>query len=90
MAAAKTVARSARDANADMQIRFYFGDALATPPNALRVEVTVASDGADGSLVHEIYDRAVSLTPLTGAERTSLAGALTTVRNAALAALGFV
>lgn len=75
---------TAKAANEDLQMRFYFSDADATPPNALRASLRVAHDkGRD-----ETSDALVT-DDLTAAEQTTLLGLFVKIRNKRLTALGY-
>lgn len=87
--AARTVTATARNANRDTQIRFYFGDAGASPPNAPRAEVTVSADIPGGLTETRSYDVAVANSSLSAANRTAVAAALRTLFDEAVAALGY-
>lgn len=83
---------TARADNADLQLRFYFSDAAATPPNALMAELLVTVDRADGSSVVYPVSAAVANIPagmLSAAEKTQLMQLLAKARDAGLSALGF-
>lgn len=86
---------TARVDNASLQIRFFYGDAQASPPNALRAELTITIDRPDGTVETRSVDAALAnipaLTPtLPGANgRTQLMNALAILRDAGLGVLGF-
>lgn len=86
---------TARVDNASLQLRFFYGDAQASPPNALRAELAITIDRPDGTTEVRIVDAALAniaaLTPtVPGATgRAQLMNALAILRDAGLAALGF-
>lgn len=82
--------QTAKTGNSDLQGRFYFGDAAASPPNALRIELSVAADLPGGIVEIKQHDQAVANSSLTPAQRTTLAQLLGILRDDALTALGFV
>ena len=89
------VTATARVENSDLQIRFFFGDAQATPPNALRAELSLVADRSDGKVELEPVDAVLANipqfdVPLVGATgRAQLINALTILRDAGLAVRGF-
>lgn len=85
-----TGTETARIANADLEIRLFFGDAAATPPSTLRWELLVKADQPDGSVKETRVDRALTASSLTPAQRTTLAGLLTILRDDGFVALEFV
>lgn len=80
---------TARVDNANLQLRFYFGDASANPPNMLRAELTVRIDGPGGVVREQQADAAVSATSLSAGERTTLMTLLGKLRDDGLTLLGF-
>lgn len=82
--------QTAKTGNTDIEARFFFGDASATPPSTLRVEFTVLADILPGGVKRMTHEQAVAATSLSGAERTQLNQLLAKLRDDALAALGFV
>lgn len=87
----KNVVHTARAANRDLELKFYYGDESATPPNAPRVRLFMTADVNGGSAVQTyIFDSAISaLTSLSGAQKTQLGQALLSIRDEAIASLGF-
>lgn len=82
---------TARADNKDLRIQFYYGDSGANPPNSLRVALDVDIDRPDAGKETRTVDVAMSdVSALTGAEKTQLGALLVKLRDAGLAALGFV
>lgn len=76
--------QTARAENADLRLRFYFGDELAAPPNALRAALDVDVDRPGGVVeTHTIDVALANVGALTAQEKTQLQTLL------ALTALGF-
>ena len=85
-----TGTETARAGNTDVQGRFYFSDASATPPNELRVAVTLVSDLPTGGTKTEVIDVALTdISTMTTTERNQLKARLAQVRDFALAQAGF-
>lgn len=92
MAWEKTVngTETAHADNADLRMRFYYGDAAATPPNALRVALDVEVDRVGGVTETRGVDVALAnVGALTAQEKTDLMTLLGKLRDAGLQSLGF-
>lgn len=74
----------------NLSVRFYQGDASATPPNESRVEFTVRSSNASGLVQTEVFDVAISqLVSLNSQQQTDLIIMLSSIGIEALTALGY-
>jgi hypothetical protein len=81
---------TAEAADEDLQMSFYYSDASATPPNALRVQLNIKNDGGSGTArENESVDSLLSAAGLTAGEQTTLKGLLKKIRDAGLASLGY-
>lgn len=81
--------KTARIANQDLQMHFYFGDASSAPPNVIRVRLDITADSADG-VDRGAMDRAIQQTALTSQQRTDLFALLTLLRDDLLAFGGYL
>jgi hypothetical protein len=81
---------TAKTANEDLQLDFYYSDAAASPPNALRVRLSVENDGGVGlARDSETWDALLTASGLTAGEQTTLKNLLAKIRDTGLPALGY-
>lgn len=87
--ATRNIVRTARNANKDLAISFFFSDASATPPNAPHAMVSVVSDAPGEDPQTKTYTIAIANSTLSAVNKTAMAAALRTLFDEAVAAIGF-
>lgn len=79
-----------RIALTDIRVRFYMGDAQASPPNVPRFAFDITTEVGNRVEV-QTYDLAVAnATSLNASQKTALIGSLGSLLTESLTALGFV